>query len=576
MSIKKTLHEQSIIQSILLKITFSIFLFLIIFIIIYGKNFWEKESLKSNYQLLSLASQTQSEIQAKIDSVQLLKENQNLNNIKLLSEISQIIKPIINKKANNFVINYYDLDLNVIIENDNSDLKSKAMISVKLPIYSYDELVGYLTVYANNDAYILDSFYEVNEILILILSLAVMIIFFIMRYMKQLEFYLSEYAKMIIESDYEQVQILNKLPELKPILTKINSFTHDLKQVNLELEASKLKISKILQGISDGFFALDSEWKFTFVNYETQKLIGKVNNSLSGKSLWEVFPQIMDSLTYEKMHEAVSLNEALHWEAEGFGIHDQYYEYHAYPFKEGLTVFFRDITEMKRQQQEFGRLERLNLIAQLAAGIGHEIRNPLTTVRGFLQFLGSKTKYDTDKEYMQLMISEIDRANTIITDFLSLAKVNLDDTKPQNINEIINKLFPMLQANAYNNNKEVVLELDILPSIVLSENEMKQLILNLVRNGLEVTPEYGSVKICTYRKEDKVVLAIKDQGSGIPLEIQEKLGTPFFTTKETGTGLGLAISIGIARRHNAIFEFETGNSGTTFNIIFPTIQKEID
>ncbi|MDI6878949.1 MAG: HAMP domain-containing sensor histidine kinase, partial [Desulfitobacteriaceae bacterium] len=142
--------------------------------------------------------------------------------------------------------------------------------------------------------------------------------------------------------------------------------------------------------------------------------------------------------------------------------------------------------------------------------------------------------------------------------------------------EIINKLFPMLQANAYNNNKEVVLELDILPSIVLSENEMKQLILNLVRNGLEVTPEYGSVKICTYRKEDKVVLAIKDQGSGIPLEIQEKLGTPFFTTKETGTGLGLAISIGIARRHNAIFEFETGNSGTTFNIIFPTIQKEID
>ena len=571
MRIKKMLHEQSIIQSILLKITFSIFLFFIIFIIVYGKNFWDKETIKLDHQLLVLASQTQSEIQAKIDLIQLLKENNNLDDPKLLSEINQIIKPIIDAKTTNFMINYYDLDLNITIANNSSYLKSEALISVKLPIYSYGRLVGYLTVFTNNNAYIFDSFYEVSRILILILSLTVMIIFFIMRYMKQLEFYLSKYAKMIIESDYEQVQILNKLPELKPILTKINSFTRDLKQVNFELEASKLEISRILQGISDGFFALDSEWKFTFVNNETLKLIGKANNSLLGKILWEVFPQIKDSLTSAKMQEAVALDESLHWEAEGFGIHDHYYEYHAYPFKQGLTVFFRDITELRRQQQEFGRLERLNLIAQLAAGIGHEIRNPLTTVRGFLQFLGSKPKYNTDKEYMQLMISEIDRANTIIADFLSLAKVNLDDTKPQNINEIITKLFPMLQANAYNSNKEVVLELDILPNISLSENEMKQLILNLVRNGLEVTPEYGSVKICTYRIEDKVVLAIKDQGPGIPLEIQEKLGTPFFTTKETGTGLGLAISIGIARRHNAGFEFETGNSGTTFNIIFPTI-----
>ena len=235
-----------------------------------------------------------------------------------------------------------------------------------------------------------------------------------------------------------------------------------------------------------------------------------------------------------------------------------------------MTVFFRDITVLKRQQLELARLERLNLIGQLAAGISHEIRNPLTTVKGFLQLFGSKSNYAQDKEYMELMISEIDRANEIITNFLSLAKADLDNVKPKNINEVINKVFPMLQADAFTNNKEVVVDLNILPDIMINENEIKQLILNLVRNGLEVTPEHGSVIISTYLQEDKVVLAIKDHGTGIPREIQEKIGTPFFTTKESGTGLGLAISIGIAQRHKAIFEFKTGNNGTIFYTIFPT------
>jgi len=270
------------------------------------------------------------------------------------------------------------------------------------------------------------------------------------------------------------------------------------------------------------------------------------------------------------MHQAMFQNESVHWEAGGLANPDQNHEFHAYPYSEGLTVFFRDITELKRQQQELGRLERLNLIGQLAAGISHEIRNPLTTVKGFLQFFGAKPQYANDNEYMDLMISEIDRANTIITDFLSLAKANSDDIIPQNINEVINRVLPMLQADAYNNNKEVIVDLKILPNIMINQNEIKQLILNLVRNGLDATAENGCVIISTYLKEDKVVLAIKDQGNGIPQEIQDKMGTPFFTTKDSGTGLGLAISMGIAQRHGAVFEFKTGTHGTIFHTIFPT------
>ena len=590
-NIKNVLKKQSIIQLTLFKIIFSILAFIIIFIFLYGQNFWEKQALQFNYNLLLSASNLQSKIQSQIFTIEQLKQDKNLMKNEKLLEIENIIQPIINENKND-IIGYYDLELELTVKNKtnisfdkisssigsstiefNKISKDNNVINVNLPIYDKSELVGYILVYAKTADYVSESFNELSQIIILVLTLSVLIIFLLRKNIKQIEFYLDEFCKMIINNNNsKQEQILIKLPELRPILYKISCFADGLKRMNSELESSKLKITKIMEGISDGFYALDRQWKFTFVNNETKKIIGKDNTELLGKNIWEIFPQVIGSLTYDKLQEVMSQKESIHWEAEGFIMSDQYYEYHAYPFEEGVTVFFRDITVLKRQQQEFSRLERLNLIGQLAAGISHEIRNPLTTVKGFLQMFGSKPKYEQDKEYMDLMVSEIDRANEIITDFLSLAKANLDNVKRKNINEVINKVFPMLQADAFNNNKEVVIDLNILPDIMINENEIKQLILNLVRNGLEVTPEHGSVIISTYLQEDRVVLAIEDHGTGIPQEIQEKIGTPFFTTKESGTGLGVAISIGIAQRHKAVFEFKTGNDGTIFNTIFPTYQ----
>lgn len=591
-NIKNVLNKQSIIQLTLLKVIFSISAFVIMFIFLYGQKFWEKQALKFNYDLLISASSVGTEIQSKIFSIEELKKDKNLSKTQKALKIDGIIKSILNNNNNNDnnLVGYYDIALDLIVENQNktdisfNEIRStmgsinefnnfsnnNKVIRVNIPIYDKEKLVGYVWAYAKNADYILLSFYDLSVIIILVLSLSVLIIFSIRKHIKQIELYLDEFCKMIINNNGKQEQILIKLPELRPILYKISYFTDGLKRMNLELESSKRHINNIMEGISDGFYALDLQWKFTFVNNETKKAIGEDNTELLGKNIWEIFPKIIGSLTYDKLQEAMSKEESIHWEAEGFIISNQYYEYHAYPFEEGLTVFFRDITVLKRQQLELARLERLNLIGQLAAGISHEIRNPLTTVKGFLQLFWSKANYAQDKEYMELMVSEIDRANEIITDFLSLAKANLDNIKPKNINEVINKVFPMLQADAYNNNKEVVFDLNILPDIMINENEIKQLVLNLVRNGLEVTPEHGSVIISTYLQEDRVVLAIKDHGTGIPKEIQEKIGTPFFTTKESGTGLGLAISIGIAQRHKAIFEFKTGNDGTTFYTIFPT------
>ncbi len=232
-----------------------------------------------------------------------------------------------------------------------------------------------------------------------------------------------------------------------------------------------------------------------------------------------------------------------------------------------------DITELRRHQQEMARLDRLNVIGEMSASIAHEIRNPMSTVKGFLQLLKGQDRYAEDSEYMQLMIEELDRANAIITEFLSLAKNKPIDKKPENLNERIKALWPLLQSDATKRDMYIDLELGNISDIMIDRGEIRQLILNLVRNGLEAMSPKGRLTIKTYEDRNGVTIAVHDQGPGMSVEVQEKIGTPFFTTKPDGTGLGLAVCYSIAQRHNAVIKVTTGAQGTVFKVIFPPITK---
>jgi signal transduction histidine kinase len=235
----------------------------------------------------------------------------------------------------------------------------------------------------------------------------------------------------------------------------------------------------------------------------------------------------------------------------------------------GKSCIIYDISERRRLEREFRRLDRLDLSAQLAAGIGHEIRNPLTTVRGFLQFLGMKPDLQAEKEYFQLMIDEIDRANSIITEFLSLAKGKPVDRRMCCLNEIVQHLAPLIQADVSMQGHVLQLELAEVPPVLLEEKDIRQLLLNLVRNGLEAMPQEGQLTIRTRSLPGEVRLEVSDQGSGIPLEHLDKIYLPFYTTKDSGTGLGLPVCYRIADQHGASIEIDTGEQGTTFSVVFP-------
>lgn len=228
----------------------------------------------------------------------------------------------------------------------------------------------------------------------------------------------------------------------------------------------------------------------------------------------------------------------------------------------------RDITEKRKIEEELARFDSLHTLGEMAAGIGHEVRNPLTTVRGYLQVFSYKGKFREYQEQFHTMIEELDRANSIITEFLSLAKNKSLDMECCNLNDIIRPLFPLLQADGFRLGHDVQLELTDIPNSCFDQKEIRQLILNLVRNGFEAMTSAGQVMIRTYAEPGAIVLVIRDTGTGIPAEMLDKLGTPFLTTKESGTGLGLPVCYRVAERHAAQIAIDTSSKGTTFYVKF--------
>lgn len=228
----------------------------------------------------------------------------------------------------------------------------------------------------------------------------------------------------------------------------------------------------------------------------------------------------------------------------------------------------RDVTKRVMLEQDVSRLDRLNIAGQMAANLAHEVRNPLTTVRGYIQMLGSKQEFETYKERFDMLLGELDRTNQIITEYLSLSKNKTVDMKKCNINDIIMSLYPLIQGDAVTSKVEVVLELGEVKKLFLDDKEIKQLVLNLTRNAIEAMTDGGRLGIRTAASGEEIMLTVIDQGKGIPEHVLNNLGKPFLTTKDHGTGLGMAMCYRIAERHNAKLDIETGPAGTTVHAKF--------
>ncbi|MEH7378909.1 PAS domain S-box protein [Bacillus sp. JJ1533] len=238
---------------------------------------------------------------------------------------------------------------------------------------------------------------------------------------------------------------------------------------------------------------------------------------------------------------------------------------------EHIMVVAKDITEKRRAEELLWKSEKLSLVGELAAGVAHEIRNPLTSIKGFIQLFQQGIK---NEEYFDVVLSELNRIEDIIKEFLSLAKPQEIQLKSVSISSLLKEIDTLMKSEAHLKNIEIIIEInEDIPLIMCDANQIKQVLLNLCKNSIEATDVYkkGLLKVSAHI-EDKNQLCIQviDNGVGISEERLKRLGEPFYSNKEKGTGLGLMLCFRIIKEHKGTITFESiENQGTTVKIRLP-------
>lgn len=228
--------------------------------------------------------------------------------------------------------------------------------------------------------------------------------------------------------------------------------------------------------------------------------------------------------------------------------------------------------ELKKAQEELIQANKYKVIGELAAGIAHEIRNPLGSIQGSLEILRKDYKAEDSKyEFLNILLKEVGRLDKVITDFLNYARPALPNLIETDLNELLGETVLILSPQAAKKGVGLKTELGKnLARIKADPSQLKQAFINLILNSLEATEGNGQVLISTLQDRSKVMAKFQDTGKGMSDETKEKIFTPFFSTKENGAGLGLGIVERIVQNHKGEIKVESYlGKGTVFTLIFP-------
>ncbi|MGS2778515.1 PAS domain S-box protein [Robertmurraya sp. GLU-23] len=242
--------------------------------------------------------------------------------------------------------------------------------------------------------------------------------------------------------------------------------------------------------------------------------------------------------------------------------------------KNGIAVSFRDLTDRKQAEELMIQSEKLSIAGQLSAAIAHEIRNPITAIKGFLKLLQNSNEKQL---YYEIVESEIARIELILSELLSLAKPQKNNFKETDLRLTLKQCISLLDAEA--NLKSVQVDFkhqSHLPKIHCDENQIKQVFINFMKNSFDAMPDGGNLHIemenCMLTSS--ITIRFKDTGCGIPKEVLSKIGQPFYTTKETGTGLGFMVSKNIIEGHSGTVHISSEvNVGTTIEVVLPSLNN---
>jgi len=391
----------------------------------------------------------------------------------------------------------------------------------------------------------------------------------------------TAYGRQFFE--YILSPIFDESGEVEAVLGILKDITEQKRNKDRYLEEynkylnENLKLYQLIELCTAGIVLLDSEGRIEKINqaycdkflagHSVQALIGK-----HGSELGKIFGlEWSDTLFYSALKGIPVCDQYLQtdkWSVLRSGIPIKNFEGKIV----GALAIVYDITGHERLAWEMKKLDRLNIVAEMAAGVAHEIRNPMTVIKGYLQHYQNRCKADCSMHSrIPIILEELARVEGLVTDFLSLANNKATSKECKNLNKIIKAIEPLVTSHALEHGMAVKLVLaDDIPDMLLDEKEIRQLVINLARNAIEAMEKHGIVTLQTIAKNSEVLLQVADTGVGIPAENREKIFNPFYTSKNSGTGLGLSICASIVERHNGKITVQSElDVGSCFNVSFP-------
>ncbi|MBT2695210.1 PAS domain S-box protein [Bacillus sp. ISL-55] len=354
-------------------------------------------------------------------------------------------------------------------------------------------------------------------------------------------------------------------------------------QMEQKLRKSEERFRRIFEGSLEGMILWDENCKHYEINPSGMAELELKPENLEEKNFRKLFMNLgfSEELIDEKVQALLRKGRldgriTIPYE-EGRMKHFEYTVKHQLADSLNLIVF-RNITEKIEMEAQLHKSDTLNMLGELAAGIAHEIRNPMTALKGFIQLLENSTG-DAYSLYFQVIKTELQRIDSIINEFLILAKPQSIKYENTNISKIMNETAALLTAQAVLHDVQIrTLYDDDLPELLCEPNQLKKVFINIIKNAIEVMPKGGLVSVMISQAPgNRLHICIQDEGEGIPAEKIKKLGEPFYTTKERGTGLGLMVSFKIIEEHGGTIEIESKvGDGTSFHIYLPITREMSD
>ncbi len=374
-------------------------------------------------------------------------------------------------------------------------------------------------------------------------------------------------------------------PEALPEDARLRTLLAD-EPAGMALPGTDERIADILENISDAYFALDRDWRFTYVNAKAARILDRTPEELRGRVIWEELPDLVGSVFFHEYRRA-----AAEGRASTFTAYDVrrtlWIDVRVQPSGQGLAVYFQDVTARRALEEQSGQSQRMEALGRLAGGVAHDFNNLLTIIGGYSQMLldGIDAKNPLRKD-VEPIVEAAARASGLTRQLLAFSRREMVEAKIVDMNRLITKMDKMLRRVI---GEDIDLKLSLrsgIGRILADPGQIEQVIMNLAVNARDAMPTGGRLHIMTdnigsaevsdggIAPAAYVLLSICDTGTGMDDETRLHVFEPFFTTKVQGTGLGLATVYGIVKQAGGDIEVHSApGKGTCFRIYLPRTRK---